>query len=256
MRGKVIFINFIYKKSFRFLIAVIEIILLWWICSILLQKDVLPSPWEAISAFGNILFDGSILPHLLASLYRVGLGTLLGLVLAIPTGILLGYSKNLELYFGAAFDLLYTIPKVVFLPIIIVLLGIGDLPKVVLIGIVLYFQQTIVIRDRAKSIPENLIKSIKMMGASRFQEITHLVLPYCVPDIMTSLRATLGTSIALLFIAENFASIRGLGYFVTTMMGQRDYPQMYAGIIMLALMGWILYYLIGFIEKLICKGLN
>jgi NitT/TauT family transport system permease protein len=73
------------------------------------------------------------------------------------------------------------------------------------------------------------------------------------PDIMTALRSTLGTSFALLFITETFASVSGLGYFITNCMDRRNYEEMYAAIVMLALMGTILYALIGMVEKQACK---
>lgn len=238
---------------FKLLVVSIEIYLLWWIFSVLINKDVLPSPIETLKSTYRIISDGSIIPHLIASLKRVVLGTFLGVLLAVPVGISLGYSKMMDVYLGATFDFLYTIPKVVFLPIIIVLLGIGDIPKIFLIALVLFFQQTVVIRDGVKRIPADLEKSIVIMGANNIQIIKNLIIPYCLPDIMTSLRSTLGTSVALLFITENFASVSGLGYFISTMMDQRNYVDMYAGILVLAIMGWILYYLIDFLEKKICK---
>ena len=104
------------------------------------------------TTFTLLITSSRIWIHVLVSLYRVMLGILLGTVFSIPMGILLGYSKRIEKYFGEAFDFLYMIPKIVFLPIFFVLLGIGDLSKIALIATVLFFQQTILIRDNVKNI--------------------------------------------------------------------------------------------------------
>ena len=132
-------------------------------------------------------------------------------------------------------------------------MGIGDLPKIFLIGLVLFFQETVVIRDSAKNIPEEISQSMEAMGATDWQKMCHMVFPKCLPDVITSLRSTLGTSIALLFITENFASVSGLGYYITKSMDQRNYNQMYAAIIVLSVVGVVLYGFFGILEKSLCK---
>ena len=240
-------------KFFKTILAIVEILGLWWIFCIALNKDVLPSPYESLVAMIGLISSGDILVHLVSSFNRVVIGSVIGIVFAIPSGMILGYNKTLEGLFGSAFDLLYTIPKVIFLPIIIVLFGIGNLPKIFLISTVLYFQQTVVIRDRIKKLPPNMNNTIKIMGAGWYETVKYLLLPYCLPDVMTSLRSSLGTSIAMLFIIENFASVDGLGYYISMMMDQRNYSEMYGAIIILALMGWGIYYIIEIIERKICK---
>ena len=73
------------------------------------------------------------------------------------------------------------------------------------------------------------------------------------PQILTSLRITLGTAIAILFFAETFASFDGLGYFILDGMETREYPAMYAGIIGLALLGLVLYWIVDLLEHVLCK---
>lgn len=191
--------------------------------------------------------------HILASLKRILLGICFGIIFAVPTGIILGYSKKAARYLGALFNFLYTIPKVVFLPIIIVVMGIKDMPKIFLIALVLFFQQTVVIRDAVSHISFDLLQYFKIIKATKYQIVYHLILPICIPEIITSLRASLGTAIALLFISENFAAESGLGYFVTKCMNQRNYEMMYATITVLALIGSSLYVFFGILEKKLCK---
>lgn len=241
------------RKTIKQCIVVIEILVIWLIGSKLLNEECLPMPTQAIESCIGLFVEGDIIRHILASLNRIVLGTLWGTLIAIPVGIILGYYEKVDKYIGGLFNFLYILPKVVFLPVIIVLMGIGDLPKIFLIGMVLFFQESVVIRDSAKSIPKEISRSMDVMGASSFQKIYHMVFPKCLPEVITSLRSSLGTSIALLFITENFASVSGLGYFITKSMDQRNYNQMYAAIIVLSVVGVVLYSLFGFLEKKVCK---
>ena len=79
------------------------------------------------------------------------------------------------------------------------------------------------------------------------------MLPGILPGILTALKASLGTSVALLMITELFASTSGLGYFIMNSMDSRDYPQMYAGIVILALMSAVLYGVLEAAESILCK---
>ncbi len=240
------------KKYFEKIVVFIELFFLWEVGSLLISKACFPTPLVALKSLVELVISGKILPHMIDSGKRILLGIFWGLLFSLPVGLLLGYSARINKWFGGLFDFLYTIPKVVFLPIIIVLMGIGDIPKIFLISLVLFFQQAVVIRDAAKSISPELTRSIRIWGANGWQIMRHLVIPGCLPELMTSLRMSLGTAIALLFITENFATVTGLGYFITNCMDQRNYGDMYAGIIILAVLGLFFYYLIDILEKTFC----
>ena len=110
-----------------------------------------------------------------------------------------------------------------------VFLGLGDAPKILLIALVVFFQILVVSRDAAKNIPAEYDEVMQVLHANAWERIKHVIVPYCLSDILTSLRITLGTGIAILFFAETFASVNGLGYFILNGMESRNYPQMYAG---------------------------
>ncbi len=241
------------RNKWNYIIVPLFIVILWEVLSIIFNRSFFPGAFNSIKALIILISDGTILPHLGASTYRIVSGTLLGLATAIPVGFFMGRNRIADKYLGTAFNILYPVPKVVFLPVIIVCMGIGDMPKIFLIALVLFFQLTVVIRDAAKNISKDLSQSMKSLGASRIQYMMHLVLPACLPDIITSVRSTFGVSTAMLFITENFASFKGLGYYITKCMDSRDYNNMYAAIIMLGLLGAGLYLSVGIAEKKICK---
>lgn len=241
------------KKTYSIVIAAIIIILLWHLSSISLNKAFLPTPFEAGQSFFTVVMNGELTQHFVISSYRVVIGICCALLFAIPTGLLMGWNKSIDLLLSPLLYVLYPIPKVVFLPIILVLFGLGDVPKIMLIAFVLYFQLVVVIRDTAKGIPYAQKQVIQSLNATKLQTLCHLTLPYCLPSVMTSLRASLGTALAILFIAETFASVSGLGYYILNRMDSRDYLAMYAGVIGLALLGGGLYALINIAENTICR---
>lgn len=224
----------------------------WEMASVLLQKDFLPGTYESVKSLIELTANGTLIPHLWASAYRIIIGTLSGLMLSIPVGLFMGENPKADRYLGMAFNVLYPIPKVVFLPVLVVMMGVGDASKIFLIALVLFFQLTVVIRDAAKNIPKDAEQVMDSLGASWLQNMIHLVFPACLPEIMTSLRSSLGVSTAMLFITENFASFRGLGYYITRCMDSRDYAKMYAGILMLGMLASVLYWGIGLAEKKLC----
>ena len=144
--------------------------------------------------------------------------------------------------------LTYPIPKVVFLPVLLVLLGLGSLSKIALIALIVFFQILVTARDAAKSVPEQSVLSVRSLGASRTDIYRHVVVPAALPDIFTALRIGTGTAVAVLFLAESIAGSNGIGYYIVDAWGRIDYPAMFAGIIGMALLGVVLYELLDALD--------
>ncbi len=241
------------KKNFRYLFSCVIILALWQVLSINVDKGFIARPYDTFKTMIDLLAKNEIQKHIFSSAYRIVMGTVCGVIFAFPIGLLIGCSDIADTYLGNIFNILYPIPKVVFLPIIVVGMGIGDKPKIFLIALVVGFQLVLNIRDAVHHIPEELIRSMRSLDPTYFQYMIHLVIPACLPEIFTSLRSTIGISTALLFITENFASVTGLGYYITRCMDSRDFAEMYSGIIAIALLGFLLNVLIMVCEKRICR---
>ncbi len=229
------------------------LIVFWHLGSLALNKSFLPTPLASFQAFVIAFSEKELLYHWRISALRIVISILLAFVTAMPLGLFMGRSPKADRILGPLVYLLYPLPKVVFLPIIVVLLGLGSAPKIFLIALVIFFQIIVVTRDAARSIPNDSILSMRSLNATPMSMYYHLILPYCLPKILTSLRVTLGTAVAILFFAETFASFDGLGYFILEGMETRNYPDMYAGIIALALLGMMLYWLVDYLEYCLCR---
>ena len=229
-----------------YVLAVIAILLCWVAFSYLLNTPALPMPTIAFEQFVARFAD--MLPHIAISLWRVVAAMLSGTVLGLALGLYIGRSQRADRIASPLIYLLYPIPKVVFLPVLMILLGLGDAPKIVLIGVVIFFQTLVTARGAAKAIAPECIASVRSLGASSWSVARHVVIPASLPDVFTALRINTGTAIAVLFFTESIAGSTGIGYYIVNAWGRIDYPAMFAGIIAMALMGVALYELINLIE--------
>jgi len=144
-------------------------------------------------------------------------------------------------------------PKVAFLPILMLFLGLGDASKVALMGLVIFGQLFVTGRDAAKSIAPALLDSVRILGFSRLSIVRLAIVPSTIPELMSALRVSMGTAIAVLFLSETFASIDGLGWYIMDAWSRIDYPDMYAAILALSLFGLVLYLIIDAIEAYLLR---
>ena len=235
------------------LYALLALILAWAGLAAVLRLPILPSPLRVLQAFFQELFGGELGGHFLASLWRVLASTALAIATAAPSGLLLGQSPRLNALLSPMIYLLYPIPKVVFAPIVLLFFGIGDLAKIVLIFLILYFQILVLVRDQAAGIRPELVQSVRSLGAGRRALFRFVYLPASLPGILTALRQSVGTAVAVLYVAELFATRLGLGYYIylngSTLF---NYPAMYAGILAMSLLGLGLYYSVDWLERWLC----
>ena len=234
-------------------LSIAALLLLWQVASTGLDRYFLPTPAGTIATLAGLLREEKTWMHIAASFRRITLGTILGLACAVPLGILMGRSPVADAVLGAFFRLVYPVPKVVFMPIIVVMLGIGDSSKICLIFLAVFFQITIIIRDSTAAIDPALSDVMRSMKAGPAGTLRHLILPGITPGILTALKSSLGTSVALLMITELFASTSGLGYFIMNSMDARKYPEMYSGILLLMGMSALMYVFLEIAERLLCR---
>jgi NitT/TauT family transport system permease protein len=230
-------------------LTILVLLLLWEVAALLLRQPILPAPTQVAVAFGREIARGNLPKHFIASLWRVVASTLLAILIAAPLGLILGQSRHLNGLFSPAIYLLYPIPKVVLVPIVLLFFGIGDTPKIIIIFLILFFQILVLVRDQAAGIRPELIQSVRSLGAGRRALFRFVYVPASLPAILTALRQSVGTAVAVLYVAELYATQVGLGYYIyfngSTLF---DFPAMYAGIIALSLMGFGLYFTVDWLE--------
>jgi ABC-type nitrate/sulfonate/bicarbonate transport system permease component len=231
------------------LIGLTATLIIWQILAMLLNRNVFPPPTEVLIVFFQQIF-GELGRHFLVSAWRVVAAIVLAVVVAVPIGLGLGQTPQLNRIFSPLIYIAHPIPKIVFLPIILILLGSGDVSKIFIIGIILFFQILVVVRDEAMQLRPELILSVRSIGAGRRALFRFVYFPATIPAVLTALRISVGTAIAVLFIAESFATTSGLGYYIMTeSWGALRYSQMYAGVLAMSLLGLILYFIIDTLDR-------
>lgn len=229
------------------------LIVLWFVAAAWLDEPYLPNPLEVIATFMAEI-QGSLLQHTWVSLKRVVISVLAGTLLATPLAILSAESKLLDKFVSPLIYFLYPAPKIVFLPIIIYVFGLGDPSIKFLIALIIFFQIFVIVRDTAAQVPPQTIDSIKSLGASRWQILRYVYLPVSLPSIMTALKISTGTAIAVLFIAESIGNNVGLGYYIVVEQWNRfAYQKVYAGILAISLLGIFLFLIFDFAERNLTK---
>jgi len=239
-----------------YLVTILLIYALWYMLSLLLGSTLLPDPFLVLRQGISELDKGLFWSHVGLSLFRIIAGLFFGFIFAVPIGLFLGSNERFDRLFAPLIYLGYPIPKIVLMPIIFVLFGLGDIGKIVLITMIIFFQLLITTRDSARKISMEVIYSLKSLGGNRWHFYRHVVWPISLPGIFTSLRIGTGTAVAVLFFVESIATRKGLGFYIIDAWGRADYPTMFVGIIALSCIGIILYEVFDLLERKLCKWKN
>lgn len=244
--------NRLIKHGIIFVQGFLLINLLWWLASTLLDINVIPNPILVYKQFPTI-FEDNIYIHIGASLKRIGLGLFLSLLVGIPIGILMGYSKlaNKILYPLIYFS--YPIPKTALLPVTMLLWGMRDGSKIAIIFLIIVFQVIVSVRDSVSHIDRTMYQVTRSAGANKSQIIRHVTLPAILPELLTNIRVSLGTAVSILFFIEAYGTKYGMGYYILDAWSRINYIDMYLGIIVISIVGFILFVSIDIIADKICR---
>ncbi len=242
-----------YITSFLRILLVLIFILAAWSCSSrLISKSFLPSPSVSFKALLSLAQSGMLFFHLGASLSRIFWAFLWSFIPAAALGLTAGRSAKLNALISPILYITYPLPKAAFLPVIMLFFGLGEISKIVLISLIIFSQILIAARDSSSRIPQSLIHSVRSLGAGSIQVIQHVIIPAALPDLFTSLRVSLGTALAVLFLAETFAASSGLGFLIIDAWTRIAYAEMYASILALSILGLALFMLTDIAERLFC----
>ncbi len=245
MRQKISFINIFMTFSIIFI--------LWKIASLGAASPILPSPEAVFIAFLNEAENSLFWIHFGISAWRVCASIFLSWIIAFPLGAILGYSPLMDRIFSPLVYLAYPVPKMVLLPVVVLLFGLGDLSKIILITLILFFQILVAVRDGVRSVSPKYYDSVESMGGSVTDIFRHVVIPAALPHSFTAIRISTGTAISVLFFAESFATSSGLGYLIMDAWARADYIMIFVGITGMSLMGLILFIIFSLLEKKLCS---
>jgi NitT/TauT family transport system permease protein len=213
-------------------------IALWQLASRFERPEFVLSPLEVAGHVVEALRSGELLPHVGASLVRSLPGFLMGSLIGVILGLLAGVARSLDQLLSPVVFLTYPVPKIVFLPIVMLWVGIGDLSKIVVIALACFYPCFINAYYGARTTPTIMVWSGRNMGARRSQIFRKVVIPSALPLVFTGLRVSLALSFILLFSAEMINARTGLGFLIRQSESSMRFDLMYVAIAAVAVLGY------------------
>lgn len=243
----------VFPKSLQLLFAgILFFNIIWWVAAVVFNNSALPNPIDIYAQLPNTLSRG-MYDHAYASLVRIFLGVFIALAIGLLGGILTGTSKRANRLLNPLLYLSYPIPKLALLPIVMIIFGIGETTKIIMIVLIIVFQLIISIRDAILNIDKENYYVLSTLGASKWQQIWHVVLPGIMPETLSALRVTVGIATSVLFVTETFGTDKGLGFFIVDAWMRIDYVTMYVGIVTLSIIGSLMFILLDVVDAIFCK---
>ncbi|ALM82866.1 ABC transporter permease [Bordetella sp. N] len=237
--------------AFQKSIAIILFLLAWEFLPRLgyINRTFLP-PFSEVVVYGcKFAASGQLWEHTWVSLTRAGGGFFLGVVTAVPLGILLAWYEPLERYLNPLLQLLRQTNPVSLFPIFILFFGVGYMTRVAIIYWVVVWPILLSTMSGVRYVDPALVKYARSLGLSPYQLFTRVVLPSTVPSIVTGMRLAATSSFLMLVISEMVGASSGLGFLVANAQYVMSIHILYVAVIVIALLGALSNYLLLRLER-------
>ena len=255
------------KKDYYWILSILSIIVfgaIWWLCCDVLKMTssaTLPGPVTVAKTFIAKLTsnapDGATLPqHILSSLKIALGGWAMGIIIGTPLGILMAWYRKVDLFARPLFDLLRPVPGLAWIPLMIILFGIGITPKIVTVFLSAFVPCVLNSYTGIRQTKDVHLWVGQTFGASDFQMLIHIAIPTALPMIMTGIRVALGAAWTCIVAAEMLASTKGLGYMIQQARGIYRPDIIICGMIGIGAIGAAFSAILSLIENKIVKGVR
>ncbi len=232
---------------------VVVLLLLWqWVVAVGILPDyLLPSPWQIVGAF---IDDFALLMmHAKYTLITALLGTTIGLVLSFVLSILMDLSRGFRQVIYPILLLNQTIPTIAIAPLLVIWLGYGITPKVVLVVLSVFFPMTIALIDGYQSLGKDELNLFKSMKASQVQLYYHLKIPSAMSHFFTGLKVAMSYALISAVVAEWLGGYHGLGVYMTRVRKAYELDNMFAVIFFISFLTLLLIALIKLLERYVLR---
>ncbi|WP_086269678.1 ABC transporter permease [Campylobacter devanensis] len=224
-------------------------ILIWHIFS----SELIPSPMQVLDAFRLIINNNSLQIGIIDSLYRYGIGLILGVIFGVIIGFIFGFNPKFASAFDPLFNILRPISPIAWVPIILIIFGIGDLPTIFIIAYSVFFPMVLLSTKAIKDLPSQLIVVAKNFGASKLQIFTGVIIPSSFLSLISSLKLAAALAWINLVVGEMLGAQTGLGYMIIDSRNQLRIDILIATIITIGIIGMIINTIFGYIEKVVSR---
>jgi ABC-type nitrate/sulfonate/bicarbonate transport system permease component len=224
--------------------AIVLALLLWSIEEAvdrgLVKRSLMPAPSDIGRVLWGLLVDGEVAGPLGETLARLGIGFAIGATLAVVMGLAMGYWPRVYGLLEPLVELLRPIPKAALVPPLVLFLGVDNAMKITSIALAVFFPVLINTVQGARGVDPVLIDTARTLGARPLPLLCKVILPACAPFIFAGIRLSMALGLILAVISEMIAGTGGIGFLIIDMQRAFRVRQMYAWIVILAVVGYLL----------------
>jgi NitT/TauT family transport system permease protein len=233
------------------LAVIAAVVAAWWVAVVWGESAIFPTPWQVVTGALELAQDGTLWEHIGASLFRVGVGFGLAMLVAIPLGLWMGWVAGAYTTLNPIFQMLRPISPIAWIPLAILWFGVGDVSPIFLIFISSVFPLMVQTTSGVHTIERRYLRAAANFGVSRAVLFRQVVIPAALPQIIVGMRISIGVAWLVVVAAEMIALRSGLGYLImdSRNAGNR-YDLVIAGMILIGIIGLLLDGATRLLEKL------
>lgn len=211
----------------------------------------LPSPTQVIKKLIELSASGELWVSCLDSTRRVMVGWLWSAVIALPCGMIMASSRKFSAFIQPIIEFARYLPVVALVPLTLLYMGIDESQKYMIIFLGTFFQLVLMVCDTVSGVDKNMINAAKTLGANKFQVYKEVIFPASLPGLMDDFRMTIGWAWTYLVVAEMVAASNGLGYMILRSQRYLATDTIFAGLIMIGLIGLVTDWLFRGLSRLV-----
>ena len=236
-------------RYFYQILVLVLLLILWYFSS----SALIPSPAKTLEAYEQIIANNSLQIGIIDSLYRYILGLIFGVIFGVFVGFIFGFNPKFASAFDPLFNLLRPISPIAWVPMVLIIFGIGDLPTIFIIAYSVFFPMVLLSTKAIRDVPSELIIVAKNFGASRWQILKSVIFPSSFLSLISSLKLAAALAWINLVVGEMLGAQTGLGYIIIDSRNQLRIDILIATIITIGVIGMIINALFGYIEKVVSR---
>ncbi len=236
-------------KRIYTLTSILIALVIWATVSNSVAGALIASPMQTIESFAREMTNGRLMEHISISLFRVSAGFTLAFFAAIPIAFLMGWYQPVQMLVEPIIQFIRNIPALAYIPLIVVMQGVGESAKITVIFISTFLVMIITVYQGVREVDTTLIKAARVLGATDRDIFFRVVIPASIPYILVGARLGLGSALTTLIAAELTGSAAGLGQMIQEASLYFRMDIVMLGIIIIGVVGVILNGIVGVIER-------
>lgn len=238
-------------RSWRPVALLLACLAAWWVITAtkLVAAYLVPSPARTLKVMGDK--PGYIGHHAWVTTYETLLGFVIATVVGVLAAVVMVYSSSIEKTLYPVLLFAQVIPKVAIAPLLVVWFGFGLAPKVVVAVLIAFFPVVISMVTGLKAVDPEMIQLSATMGAGPLRTFAKIRFPASLPYLFSGLKVAVTLAVTGAVVGEFVGANEGLGYVIQQANGNLDTPMLFAGLLVMSLIGVVLFVLVEFAEKLL-----